>query len=395
MQSGYNGNSQNRDSDSPFFTFSFAEGENLDKFELESDVFKKKKLESGMEAALSNTIQTSTNSVCIAGNNNSTYQSQSDAVFTYWPVPCETADGLPTGRIDIDRAIATMARLQAARSNINSATSASPCDADPPVESQNLKRYLRFNSSTVHNSGESEEIKNKNTSAEESLIKKEEMRKLMMERIARLKFEKLLRDKELAATQLQKKIPNESLVASEQRPAANVVLETTIPGESAAVAETAGTGSTPRSQQSDEPPQAHEQVLRTALLKLRKRPFDAIKSPEGAGDQDADVEGTPSKKSAAPSASDGGRSEGLDLAEGRSSFSSDNGRRYDSDLVTTKMVCDNLGVNFDGKRDSTDSVTAISNGAEISRGLEMSAVRKSQEYEDRLQGEEDDEVTAL
>ena len=143
----HDGNLQNRDPDSTPFTFSFAERENLDKLELSSEVFKKRKLESVEDVATYRTSQTSASSASIISNNNSTHHSASDAIFTYWPVPGEINDGSSTVPIDIDRAIATMVQLQARKSNPNSVATPSMY-ADTSVESQ-FNRYVRFNSTAV------------------------------------------------------------------------------------------------------------------------------------------------------------------------------------------------------------------------------------------------------
>jgi hypothetical protein len=393
-RNAYDGNLKNRDTDSTLFTFSFAERENLDKLELSSDVFKTRKLESVEEVATYRTTHTSTSSTSIVSNNNATYQSPSDAIFTYWPDPSEMNDGSSTDRIDIDRAIATMTQPQAKKSHVISVASPSIYDVDDSVESQ-FNRYVRFNSSAVNRNSSNQDDQHQVLSAEEPLLRKEEMRKLMMERVARLKLEKLLRDKELAGLQHLQKNSTASQFLSEQSSAFQTALGGAISGVSAAAAAAAGeeamiTRSAPLSLlQSDKYPQADEQVLRSALLRLRKRPFDAIESAEKDQANHAEQLIIASTTAVLQNESE---IERFDVIDACPIVTTDQSGVMDIDKIEirTGPKCSDLASNstLDSSETAADAISARRSGA----NSDIFEVRKDREHEERLESEEDDEV---
>jgi hypothetical protein len=392
-RNAHDGNLKNRDTDSTLFTFSFAKRENLDKLELSSDAFKTRKLESVEDVATYRTTHTSTSSTSIVSNNNSTYQSPSDAIFTYWPDPSETNDGSSTDRIDIDRAIATMAQPQAKKSHVISVASPSMYDVEDSVESQ-FNRYVRFKSSGVNRNSSNEDDQHQVLSAEEPPLRKEEMRKLMMERVARLKLEKLLRDKELAGLQHLQKNSTASQFLSEQSNAFQTAHGGAMSGVSAAaVAGAMITRSAPLSLlQSDKYPQADEQVLRSALLRLRKRPFDAIESAEKDQANHAEQLTIASTTAVLRNESEIERFDVIDACPVLTTDQSGVSGVMDIDMIeiSTGSKCSDLALNstLDSSETATDANSARRPGA----NSDIFEMRKNREHDERLDSEEDDEV---
>ena len=425
----HDGNLQNRDPDSTPFTFSFAERENLDKLELSSEVFKKRKLESVEDVATYRTSQTSASSASIISNNNSTHHSASDAIFTYWPVPGEINDGSSTVPIDIDRAIATMVQLQARKSNPNSVATPSMYadtsvesqfnryvrfnstavsrnslnvddqhqavsamepsinDADTSVESQ-FNRYVRFNSTAVNRSSSNVDDQHQVVSSGEPLLRKEEMRKLMTERIARLKLEKLLRDKELAGMQRTQKNCTESHLISGQSNAVQTAHEASISGMSAAVSreDEVLTRSEPRLQ-SEKSPQEDEQVLRSALLRLCKRPFHAVESTEEALANHA-VETSIEATKVVPHLQS--RSEELDVCP---VITADQCIVKDPDLMEPRTSPQCSDFVSDGELDSSDAATDTAGDRRIGENADIFETRGGGEHDVRQENEDDEVIS--